>query len=74
MTARDGKTFRLAFTAFNQEDAPIIPAEGKIHVDSVVVLSIANVDSPLRSDIRHMQIVKVSNALDIRACTQDIKK
>ncbi|MNL43909.1 hypothetical protein D3C87_1664480 [compost metagenome] len=74
MTGRDGKTFRLAFTAFNQEDAPIIPAEGKIHVDSVVVLSIANVDSPLRSDIRHMQIVKVSNALDIRACTQDIKK
>lgn len=74
MTDKDGKTFRLAFTAFNEEDAPIVPVEGKIHVDSVVVLSIANVDSPLYSDVRHLQIVKVSNTLDLRACTQDIKK
>ena len=74
MTNRDGKTFRLAFTAFAEEDAPMVPTEGKIHLDSVVVLSIASVESPLRSEVRHMQIVKVSNTLDIRACTQDIKK
>lgn len=74
MNSRDGKTYRIAFTAFNQEDAPMAPIEGKIHLDSVVVLSMANVDSPLNSDVRHMQIVKVSNTLDIRTCTQDIKR
>jgi hypothetical protein len=74
MTTRTGKTFRVAFTAFRVEDAPIVPIQGKIHIDSVVVLSMADVDSPLQSEVHHMQIVKVSNYLDLSACSDEIKK
>jgi len=74
MTDETGVTYRLSFTAFKKEDSPQPPLVGDSSIDSVMVLSVANLDADSNKAQVNMQIMKVSDHLDQKSCMQNLKK
>lgn len=73
MTSKAGKIYRLNLTAFRRSDSPQPPLEGSVYTESVMVLSMGELSQVNLDDMVHMQIVKVSDHLDQKACLADVK-
>lgn len=74
MTSRSGVTYRVHLTSFDQKDSPQEPLKGAENPSKVMVLSIGDLDQKGLDHMAHMQILKVSRYLDLRICTEDLKK
>lgn len=74
MTSRSGVTYRVHLTSFDQKDSPQAPLKGAESLHKVMVLSIGDLDQKGVDQMAHIQILKVSRYLDLRICTEDLKK
>jgi hypothetical protein len=74
MTSKSGVTYRVHLTSFDQKDSPQEPLKGTENPNKVMVLSIGDLDQKGLDHMAHMQILKVSRYLDLRICTEDLKK
>ena len=73
VTNKAGHTYRVNLTAFRASDVSEQAAKGSIFRDSVMVLSMGDLDQNSNDDMVHTQIMKVSEQLDLKACTADLK-
>lgn len=69
----NGKTYRLSLTAFKRSDSPLPPLQGNVYTESMIVLSMGEMDQQNLDDMVHMQIIKVSSQMTQKTCIQDAK-
>ncbi|MDG0815105.1 hypothetical protein [Bdellovibrio svalbardensis] len=73
MTSKSGKIYRVSLTAFKRSDSPQPPLQGNVYTESVMVLSIGELNQVSVEDMMHTQILKVSSQLDQKSCVDDLK-
>lgn len=78
MTAKEGRTFRVSFRAFDLEDSPEPLLPGMFRkTDNVMVLSVSDVGtgrSAVDGSTEYVQISKQSNGLTVKDCMAVVEK